>query len=437
MIFMFEYTIELRRSLPFIGCKSGPSEWLEDLSRATGPLKFIQSSEDFSHLFENSDMYELVHPVQSFISDRFFEDIYKKEEYGIPEKLLFREQNGDVRTDEASDVRAIDTLLTRESCQADLERSVPYNSDRKKYSGSGLKDELPQAESDVRLKINFSEVEKEFPIDLRARKDLLQNIINRYGEEIEDNQLGQGLNSLKQALESPKIISVEKLERVEKTTAHYQKAEDKNSLQTRSSLQTENDSSGIIKEYPFGKNFKYTRSERISELFSRYIEGISTSKRLIKGKSENNGGQNTDLFTDYTEYNTKDLKSKSNYVLSEILNEQLERAPASKSGVPVNQRMPDVSSLKNINLLIERAYSKNRIQTGMKEDNRELVLKLMENISQAINQNNRDIAPSKQNIFNIHVSGHGPTSENDLKNLSDRLVLILKDQARRHGIDLS
>jgi len=54
-----------------------------------------------------------------------------------------------------------------------------------------------------------------------------------------------------------------------------------------------------------------------------------------------------------------------------------------------------------------------------------------------MNQTNRDITPTRQNVFNIQVSGEGRTGESDLKNLSDRLVLILKDQARRHGIDLS
>ena len=54
-----------------------------------------------------------------------------------------------------------------------------------------------------------------------------------------------------------------------------------------------------------------------------------------------------------------------------------------------------------------------------------------------MNQKNRDTAPSKQNIFNVHISGESLTGERDLKDLSDRLVLILKDQARRHGIDLS
>ena len=89
------------------------------------------------------------------------------------------------------------------------------------------------------------------------------------------------------------------------------------------------------------------------------------------------------------------------------------------------KRKSEILSLTNVNLLIEEAYSNSKNKSDLEKENRELLLNLIENITQLINQKNMDTVPSKQNIFNVHVSGENLTNENDLINLSDRLVLIL------------
>lgn len=484
---MIEYTIESRRFLPFIGCKSGPSEWLEDLSRATSLLKSIQSLEGVMHLFEECQIYVLVYPVQSLISDRFFEEIYRKKEDFRPEKFQFREKNENV----SSEINLIDLLSTKKKSKADLEIPAQHGVNRKMDTAHGLKDGSPQAG----LNIDLSEFEKKIPVELRTREELLRNIINRYGEEIKDIHVGQGLNTLKQVLKYPGSNSIEKLKRTEKNHTHSQ------TNNNGSSDQTEQNFFSITGEHSSGKNFKNVLSERISEQlprcienisvskksleeksdkiielnqngvtsfadhhthdfldpnkqlienkefnmvseriseqFSRCIQGISASKKLLDEKSENTDGQDRHFFTEHTEYNTKNIKPESNHVLSERISEQFDRILIPDLRIPENKRKLDIVSQTDSNMLIEQAYSNYESKTNVKEDNRENFKNFIDKIEQVINQNNRNTALSKQNIFNIHVSGDIPASEKDIQSLSDKLVLILKEQARRHGIDLS
>jgi hypothetical protein len=187
-------------------------------------------------------------------------------------------------------------------------------------------------------------------------------------------------------------------------------------------------------------------SERISDQFSRPIEGIAISKRFLEEKLRDNSGQNTYFSTSSTSYSPKNLKPKSNQLSERIRNpfdrdqfdcNQFDNIFISDLESPKNNRDPDILYLTSVNMLIEEAYSNSIKKSDIKEENRELLLNLIENLSQVIKQTNKDTSPSKQNIFNIKVSEERPIGENDLKNLSDKLVLILKDQARRHGIDLS
>ena len=201
--------------------------------------------------------------------------------------------------------------------------------------------------------------------------------------------------------------------------------------------------------------------DRISKQFSRHIEGISVSKRSLEEKLRGNNCQNSYFSTGNNSYNLSDLKSKSNQLSERIRGpfdknqfdknqfdknqfdknqfdrNQFDKISDSDLKILENNKQSDLLSLTSVNLLIEKAYSNSINKSDIKEENRELLLNLIENLSQVMNQTNRDTTPARQNVFNIQVSGEGCTGESDLKNLSDRLVLILKDQSRRHGIDLS
>ena len=481
--------------------------------------------ENVVSLLEDSQIYGLIYPSQSLISDRLFEEISRKNEDFGPEKFLFREQNGHVKTHESSEVTKIDRFLVKENPETDLEKSVLYHANRKKSTGYDLKYGISQTELNIKLNLDLTELEKKFPVTPGTREELLQNIINRHGKKIEDNQLGKGLNALKQVLKSPISTPIEGVKRTEKVYALHRKAKDENLSKS------EQNSFSITEEYSSAKYFKNILSEKMSEQFSRHIEGIpaskrfleeksgkitesslpesnftvsnliepnqrseasfadyhthnlksldsekqliekkefsvnskrinnqfsrhiqgnSTSKRFLEEKSGNASGQNPSFSTDSTKYNgkdnSKDFKSKSNQLLERVREQfnreqfdrkQFNRTSLLYSKILENERKPEILPLTNINLLIEEAYSNSIKKSDLKEENRELLLNLIENISQVMNPKNRDTAPSKQNIFNIHVSGESLTGEKDLKDLSDRLVLILKDQARRHGIDLS
>ena len=546
MILMIEHTIESNRSLPFIGCESGLSKWLEDLSKVTSPLKSIQNLENATYLLEDSQIYELIYPAQSLMSDRLFEEISRRNEDNEPEKLRFREQDNHTKAHGSSEVTTINMLSLKEGYKTDLKKSGLHHENRKKFTGHGLKDGISQAEPDVKMSINLTEVENKFPVKSDAREKLLRNIINTYGRKIEDNQLGQGLNTLKKALQSPGPTSIERFKSTEKIRAFYKRAEDVNSSESERnsySIEEENSPARYIKKFlsekmsaqfsrpiegiPASREFlekksgEITKSNliesnqhsetsvsipdyihkpklqnpsrdqqiphqimdlfgnrstsfadyhihdlnsldsekqlienkefnvssgRISEQFSRPIEGISVPKRFLEEKLRGNSGQNSYFSAGNTSYKSKDLKSKSNQLSERIKNpfdrnqfdrNQFDKISVSDLKILENNRKSDILSLNSVNLLIEEAYSNSIKKSDIIEENRELLLNLIGNLSQVMNLTNRDTAPTKQNIFNINVSGESPTGENDLKNLSDSLVLILKDQARRHGIDLS
>ena len=80
MILMIEHTIESSHSSPFIGCKSGISKWLEDLSKATNLFKAVHNLENAISLLEDPQIYELIYPAQSLMSDRLFEEISRRNE---------------------------------------------------------------------------------------------------------------------------------------------------------------------------------------------------------------------------------------------------------------------------------------------------------------------------------------------------------------------
>jgi hypothetical protein len=653
MIPMIEHVIEPSFSLPLIGRKSGPSKWLEDLSRATSYLRSIQSLEDVTSLPGDSQIYGLIYPSQSLMSYRLFEEISRKNEDVRPEKFQFREPNNNLKAKKSSEVTTINTLLTKTELKTDFEISGIDDTNRKKSTGDDLKDGISQAELNVKLKKDLIEtqVEMKYPVKSGTREELLREIINRHGEKIENNQLGQNLNTLKQSLKSPASTSNERLKVTEKIYEPYNWAQSENSpisgqnsfsiteehshatcfknilsekisskfssqiegfskskelleeksdkiqnpdqhseasfadyhisnsksladseeqlvnkkeLNLSSEKISEQFSSSVEKEseifadYPlhnskslvnpeslvdsekqladkkelnlssekiseqFSRHIQgnltpkssvekeseifadyYTgnsksladsekqlvdkkelnlSSEKISEQFLRHIQGNLTSKSFLKEKLESIDGKSPYFTTDNTKNSSKDFESKSNQLLERVREnqlserirenqltervkdnqlserirenqlterkkeqlereqfhrEQLDRIFLLDSKISENKNNPDVLSLTNINLLIEDAYSNSTNKSDLREENRELFLNLIENINQVVNQNNRDNVPSKQNVFNIQVRGEGLTSEKDLINLSDRLVLILKDQARRHGIDLS
>jgi|GEM_PF-1609609 len=638
MILMIEHTIESSHSLPFIGCKSGLSKWLEDLSKATNLFKAVHNLENAISLLEDPQIYELIYPSQSLMSDRLFEEISRRNEDSEPEKLLSRDQDDRTKAHGSSEVTTINMLLSKEKHKADFGTSGLHRENRKKSTGNGLKDEIPQAELDVKLSTDLTEVENKFPVKSDVRKKLLRNIINMHGRKIEDNQLGKDLNALKRVLQSPAVTSFERLKSDEKIRAFHKRAEytnlsesernffsieeehslsryykdflseklseqfsrhiegistsrdflEKKSGEIRESnliesnqrseasfaghlihdlksLSSEkqlienkefNVSSGRISEQ-FSRHiegisvskesleemsgkmtssnlvslnksslaesnqYSKTRSnqhsktnfsnsdmqdfkslkpeeqlvendkfkinpDRISKQFSRHIEGISVSKRSLEEKLRGNSCQNSYFSAGNNSYNLSDLKSKSNHRSERIRypfdknqfdknqfdknqfdknqfdrnqfdrnqfdrnqfdrnqfdrnqfdKNQFDKISDSDLKISENNKQSDLLSLTSVNLLIEKAYSNSTKKSDIKEENRELLLNLIENLNQVMNQTNRDTTPTRQNVFNIQVSGEGRTGESDLKNLSDRLVLILKDQARRHGIDLS
>ena len=617
MILMIEHTIESSHSCPFIGCKSGLSKWLEDLSKATNLFKAVHNLENAISLLEDPQIYELIYPAQSLMSDRLFEEISRRNEDSEPEKLLFRDQDDRTKAHGSSKVMTINMLLSKEEHKADFGTSGLHRENRKKSTGNGLKDESLQAEPDVKLSTDLTEVENKFPVKSDVRKKLLRNIINTHGRKIEDNQLGQGLNTLKRVLQSPAVTSFERVKSDEKIRAFHKRIEytdlsesecnffsiegehslsryykdflsakmgaqfsrhiegipalrdflEKKSGEIRESNLIESNqrsessfaghlihdlkslgsekqlienkefnlSSGKISEQfsrhiegisvskesleemsgkmtssnlvNFNKSslaesnqhyktrsqhsktnffnydmqdFKSLKPEeqlvendefkinpdRISKQFSRHIEGISVSKRSLEEKLRGNNCQNSYFSTGNNSYNLSDLKSKSNQLSERIRGpfdrnqfdrnqfdknqfdknqfdknqfdrNQFDKISDSDLKILENNKQSDLLSLTSVNLLIEKAYSNSINKSDIKEDNRELLLNLIENLSQVMNQTNGDTTPARQNVFNIQVNGEGRTGESDLKNLSDRLVLILKDQSRRHGIDLS
>jgi hypothetical protein len=512
---MIEHTIESNPPLPLIGRKSGISKWLEELSKAISLYKSIQILESATSLLEVSQIYEIIYPVQSFMSDRLLEEISRRNEDKEPEKLRFKEQDDHTKANLSSDdVTTFNILLSKEKYKADLEKPGLHSENGKK-STNGLKDGIYQEEQDVKMSINLTEVENRFPVKSDVREKILRNIINTYGREIEENQLGQGLSTMRHVLQSPVPNSIEGLKNAEKIRAFYKRAEDLNtseSEQNSYSIVEKNSHTRYFRNFLFEKMSEqfsrhiegisaskeflekksseikesnliksnqhseasfadyhihdlrssdsekqlienkefYVNLGRISEQFSRHIEGISVSKISLEEKSRGNRGHNSYLSAGNTSYNSKDLKSKSNQLSekrnpfdrNQFMRDQFDRNRFDKISVPdlkslENNGNPDLLSLTSVNLIIEKAYSNSIKESYIKEENRELLLNLIENLNQVASQNNRDTAPTKQNIFNIQVSGESPTGENDLKNLSDRLVLILKEQARRHGIDLS
>jgi len=120
MIPMIEHTIESSRHLPLIGCKSGPSKWLEDLSRTTSSLKFIQNLENLTYLLGDSQIYGLIYPSQSLLSVRLFEEISRRNEDLVPEIFQFRVQNDNVKTNESSEVTTTNMLLPKKENITDL-----------------------------------------------------------------------------------------------------------------------------------------------------------------------------------------------------------------------------------------------------------------------------------------------------------------------------
>lgn len=523
MISMIEQ-IEFNCYLPLIGCRSGPSKWLEELSVATNPLKSVQNLENVSYLLEESQIYGLIYPSQFPISERFFEDIYKKSDDSKPEKLKFRDQNYCTKTRGSSDVTVINVSLSKEKYKANLEKSDLHRENRKKSTYSDLKDEISHSEPNVKMGISLTEVENKYPVKSDLRKTLLRNIIDTHGRKIEDNQLGQSLDALKQVLQSSDTASIEKLKSAENIRTYYKRTEN------RSSSEFEQNSSSIVEEHSPARYFKNFLSEKINEQFSKHIqnisvskesliensgkvtdssltnlnltkssliesdqysnssfadypiqdfkslkpeiqlieddefkidaervskqfskriEGIATSKRFLEEKLKNNSAQNSYFSAGNGSYKIKDPepdqlpeKIKDQFYSNQFDSNQFDSnqfvtTSVSDPRVSENNMKPDLLSLNSINMLIDRAYLNSIKKSGLNEENRELLLNLTENLSQIINQTNRDTAPKRQNIFNIQVSGESPTGENDLRNLSDRLVLILKDQARRHGIDLS
>jgi hypothetical protein len=557
---MIEHTIESSHSLPFIGCKSGLSKWFEDLSKATNLFKAVHNLENAISLLEDPQIYELIYPSQSLMSDRLFEEISRRNEDSEPEKLLFRDQDDRTKAHGSSEVTTINMLLSKEEHKADFGTSGLHRENKKRSTGNGLKDESLQAEPDVKLSTDLTEVDNKFPVKSDVREKLLRNIINTHGRKIEDNQLGQGLNSLKRVLQSPAVTSFESVKSDEKICAFHKRVKytnlsesernffsieeekslsryykdflsekmseqfsrhiegisvSKESLEemsgkmTSSNLVSRNKSSlaesnqhsktrsnqhsktcsnqhsktnfsnsdmqdfkSLKPEEQLVENDEFKiNSDRISEQFSRHIEGISVSKRSLEEKLRGNSCQNSYFSAGNNSYNLSDLKSKSNQ-LSERIRDPFDRNQFDRNQFDKNQfdknqfdknqfdknqfdknqfdkisdpdlkisennKQSDLLSLTSVNLLIEKAYSNSTKKYDIKEENRELLLNLIENLSQVMNQTNRDSTPTRQNVFNIQVSGEGRTDESDLKNLSDRLVLILKDQARRHGIDLS
>ena len=536
------------------------------------------------------------------MSNRLFEEISRRNKDNEPERLRFREQEDRTKAYGSSEVTTINMLLSKEEYKANLEKSGLHRENRNKSTGHSLKDGISQAEPDVKMSINLTEVKNKFPVKSDVREKLLRNIINTYGRKIENNQLGQGLNTLKQVLQSPAPDLIEKSKRAEKIRAFYKRAEDMNlSESERNSYSIEEENSptryfknflsekmsgqfsrhiegvSVSKKYleeisgkmtdsnlissnltkssltessqrskanfadyhmqafkslkpeeqlvesnefevhpkrvseQFSRHiegvsvskkyleeisgkmtdsnlissnltkssltessqrskanfadyhmqaFKSLKPEeqlvesnefevhpkRVSEQFSKRIEGISASKKSLEEKLRGNSGQNSYISDGNTSYNAKGLKSESNQLSERIRNpfdinkfdrNQFDKISVSDLKILENNRKPDLLSLTSVNLLIEEAYSNSIKKSDINEENRELLLNLIGNLSQVINQTNRDTTPTKQNILNIQVSGESPTGENDLKNLSDRLVLILKNQARRHGIDLS
>jgi hypothetical protein len=511
MIFMIEHTIESTRSLPFIGCKSGPSKWLEDLSKAIGFSRSIQNMENAALLLEDSQIYELIYPAQLIMSDRLFEEISRRNKDNEPEKFKFREQENFKKVHEPSKTTTTKILLSTEEYKANLEKSGLRRENRKKSTGYDLKDRISQAELEIKLSTDLTEIENKFPVKSDVREKILRNIINMHSKEIKDNQLGHGLNILKQSLQSPSPTLTKEPSSVEKIHVLSKKPEDMNSSKSvHNSFDIKEEyspagyfrnflsekmserfsrnlrgipelreflekNSGKINESNLIKSNKHfevsfadyhmqdlkppdsekqliknnkskANSERISDQFSRPIEGIAISKRYLEEELRDNSGQNTNFSTSSTSYSPKNLKSKSNQISEKIKNpfytdqfdsNQFDKIFISGLKSSENNRDPDILYLTSVNMLIEEAYSNSVKKSDIKEENRELLLNLIENLHQVMNQTNRDTAPLKQNIFNIHVSGGSPIGEDDLKNLSDKLVLVLKDQARRHGIDLS
>ena len=279
MILMIEHTIESSRSLPLIGCKSGLSKWLEDLSKATNLFKSIQNLENATFLLEDSQIYGLIYPAQSLMSDRLFEEISRRNEDNEPEKLRFREQDNYKKADGSSDVTTINMLLSKEEYKADLKKSGLHRENRKKSTGHGLKDGISHAEPDVRSSTDLTGVESKFPVKSDVREKLLRDIINIYGRKIEDKQLGQGLNTLKQVLQSSSPVSIERLKSAEEIRAFYKRAEEMNSSESGRNYYS-------IKEEHFpARYFKNFLSEKMSEQFSRHIEGIPASKEFLEIKS--------------------------------------------------------------------------------------------------------------------------------------------------------
>lgn len=521
MIFMIEHKIESLRSVPLAGCKSGPSKWLEDLSKSTSPLKSVQSLENTASVFEEPQVYGLIYPARSLLSDRLFEEISRKNEYSEPEKLRFRDQNNDVKIHRSLEAPTINMSSSKESYKADFKKSLLDNASKEQYTVHDPKTGVSKAESRVKPDTELAEVENKFLVKSGMREELLRNTINTYGKEIENNllennQLGQGLNVLNQALQSPAGASIGSLKSAE--TAHdlHKRAEDgnsselgknpfsiaedcdparhfKNLLSEKMNIQFSRQTQGIpaLRE-ALGKkpssiadpNLSGSRLTRsglrnhglysmtsfadyytqafeslepdkqsvknkelitdlggVSEHLSRHVQGDSASKSLLEERIISGSGQHSYSLTDNTGYNAKDLKSKPDLFL-ERLKKQLDNRQFDKISVPDSNiseynAKSELLSPTGINLLIGEAYSNSIKKSDLKEENKQLLLNLIENLNRITNQTNRDTTPVKQNTFNVYVSGENLVGEKDLKNLSDRLVMILKDQARRHGIDLS
>ena len=441
---MIEYNIE-SPSLPFIGHKSGPSKWLEDLSRDLMPLKSLCSLESALYPFEDALIYDIIYPLQkSLISDRLLEELYKKEEYESKGKIMLTKEQKDITTSVAT------PEIT--SFSPDLEKSALQET----FLGIGKKilgeygerapeisiEKYPQG----KLNIDLNEIKKAIPKDEKTKNKLVTEIIYRASEDIETVHVPENVKAVKEVLahlyrkssKSEKIVARKILE---------EKTEDR-SLNIKSSEfidvifeKISNQFSKHIENIPESKEFL----EKVSEVpanidgkkesiniisrnqFSKSIEGISVSKEFLEKKS----GVSLHSSAIYSENEASSITGSM----------QIDKRFNKDINPIIREPKESISESKNIpaafNTLLEQVYSNYKNKIIIHEDNKKLFLSLIEKIKQSVNQNFIESPPSSQNIFNIHIREDFATSEKDLQNLSDRLVLILKEQARRHGIDLS
>lgn len=459
---MIEYNIE-SPSLPFIGHKSGPSKWLEDLSRDMMPLKSLCRLESALYPFEDALIYDIIYPLQkSLISDRLLEELYKKEEYESKGKILLTKEQKDITT----------SIATPEitSFSPDLEKSALQET----FLGIGKKilgeygERAPEISIEKypqrKLNIDLNEIEKAIPKDEKTKNKLVHKIIHRASEDIENVHIPENVKAVKEVLvhlyrkstKSEKIVARKFLEEkkedrslnikssefidviFEKIRNQFSKhieniPESKEFLEKVSEVPAKIDDSNPPEEISlnFIEDYSVNKKESIDIVsknqFSKPIEGISVSKEFLEKKSR-------------VSLHSSAIHSE-NEASSITGSMQIDKRFTKDVNPIIREPKESISDSENIpaafNTLPEQVYSNYKNKIIIHEDNKKLFLNLIEKINQSVTQNFSESPPPNQNIFNIHIREDFATSEKDLQNLSDRLVLILKEQARRHGIDLS